>query len=262
LTIDLLWYLFIYSFFGWCTEVIYAATTAHKFVNRGFLNGPYCPIYGIGVIIVLFVLEPLKNNIFFVFIGSILITSIIELMTGILLKEIFHQKWWDYSDRLFNIGGYICLLFSLGWGLACLVVVDKIHPLISTFISWIPETASKVLLVLIACLFVIDLLATVESILKLNKRLEIIDEISFKIRETSDHIGENLAYGAIILAHKKEATPFGQERLLKAFPSLKSLEHKDALDKLRNLILDGLGTSNGIGDIGETEENVGKESDG
>ncbi len=197
-------FFFIYAFLGWCTEVVYAALTVGKFVNRGFLNGPLCPIYGFGVIAVVNLLMPVKNNLFLLFVGSIFITSLIELLTGFILEKIFHNKWWDYSDRPFNIGGYICPLFSLMWGIACLIVVDKIHPMISELVNFIPDTAAVVFLVIMSIILLIDFIATVNTIFKLNKKLKHIEELSAMIKQSSDEIGENLAAGAMILAEKKE----------------------------------------------------------
>jgi uncharacterized membrane protein len=197
-------YFFIYAFLGWCTEVIYAALIEGRFINRGFLNGPYCPIYGVGVIAVVKILMPIHNNLFLLFFGSVFITSIIELFTGFILEKIFNHKWWDYSDKPFNIGGYICPLFSLMWGIGCLVVVDKIHPMISELVSFIPDMPAIFILNILTVIFVIDLIATVNTIFKLNKKLERIEELSTVIKKTSDELGENLAAGAINLAVKKE----------------------------------------------------------
>ncbi len=197
-------FFFIYAFLGWCTEVVYASLTVGKFVNRGFLNGPLCPIYGFGVIAVVNLLMPVKDNLFLLFVGSIFITSLIELLTGFILEKIFHNKWWDYSDRPFNIGGYICPLFSLMWGIACLIVVDKIHPMISELVNLIPDTAAVVFLVIMSIILLIDFIATVNTIFKLNKKLKHIEELSAMIKQSSDEIGENLAAGAMILAEKKE----------------------------------------------------------
>jgi len=197
-------FFFIYAFLGWCTEVVYAALTVGKFVNRGFLNGPLCPIYGFGIIAVVKFLMPVKNNLFLLFIGSIFITSLLELLTGFVLEKMFNHKWWDYSDKPFNIGGYICPLFSLMWGIACLIVVDKIHPMISGLVYIIPDTAAVVFLAITSIVLLVDLVATVNTIFKLNKKLKHIEELSAMIKKSSDEIGENLAAGAIILAEKKE----------------------------------------------------------
>ena len=103
-----LWSFFAYAFLGWCMEVSFAALTSGRFVNRGFLNGPVCPIYGCGAVIVLFCLEPLKDHLFWLFVGSVILTSALEWLTGFVLEKIFHERWWDYSDMPFNLGGYIC----------------------------------------------------------------------------------------------------------------------------------------------------------
>ena len=104
---EVLWIFIIYAFIGWCAEVSYAAVNRGIFVNRGFLNGPYCPIYGCGVVIVVTVLTPLKDNLFLLFVGSVVLTSVLEYITGFLLEKVFHNKWWDYSNMPFNINGRI-----------------------------------------------------------------------------------------------------------------------------------------------------------
>ena len=114
---QLLWYFFIYAVLGWCVEVIFCTATTGQWVNRGFLNGPLCPIYGFGMVIVLLCLTPLQGSLPLLFLGSFLLTSALELVTGFVLKKAFHTTWWDYSDQPFNLGGYVCLGFSLAWGL-------------------------------------------------------------------------------------------------------------------------------------------------
>ena len=113
---ETLWLFLIYAFLGWCTEVAFAAVTRGKFVNRGMANGPICPIYGFGVLAVLFCLQPFRGNFFLLFLGSVVVTSLLELVTGWALEKFFHDKWWDYSNEPFNIKGYICLRFSILWG--------------------------------------------------------------------------------------------------------------------------------------------------
>ena len=128
----------IYSFLGWSAEVIFFTVTRGRFVNRGFLNGPVCPIYGFGVILVVFCLTPLKDNLLLLFFGSVFLTSALEFLTGLVLELLFHEKWWDYSKEPFNIKGYICVRMSLLWGFACLLIVHVFHPLVEKFVNWIP----------------------------------------------------------------------------------------------------------------------------
>ena len=189
----LIWIFFIYAFLGWCAEVSYAALVTGKFVNRGFLNGPVCPVYGFGVVIVLSCLTPLADNLPVLFLGSVALTSALEWLTGFVLEKLFHQRWWDYSDQLFNLGGYICLRFSVAWGFACVFVVKLLHPTVLLLIRLIPKPVGIVLLVLMGGVMAVDLTATVSAIVKLNRRLEQIDELAAKIKEASNEFGENLA---------------------------------------------------------------------
>ena len=201
---ELVWIFIIYAFIGWCTEVSYAALDTGKFVNRGFLNGPYCPIYGCGVVIVVAILTPLKENLLILFAGSFLLTSVLEYITGYILEKVFHNKWWDYSDRPFNIKGYVCLKFSIYWGLACTFIMDIIHPIIYAAIRFIPFVLGVVLLSIIMCVFAADCIITVTTILKFNKRLKVMDEMAASIHRLSDEIGENIYENVTDVIEKSE----------------------------------------------------------
>ena len=201
---ELVWIFIIYAFIGWCTEVSYAALDTGKFVNRGFLNGPYCPIYGCGVVIVVAILTPLKENLLILFAGSFLLTSVLEYITGYILEKVFHNKWWDYSDTPFNIKGYVCLKFSIYWGLACTFIMDIIHPIIYAAIRFIPFVLGVVLLSIIMCVFAADCIITVTTILKFNKRLKVMDEMAASIHRLSDEIGENIYENVTDVIEKSE----------------------------------------------------------
>ena len=201
---ELVWIFIIYAFIGWCTEVSYAALDRGIFVNRGFLNGPYCPIYGCGVVIVVGVLTSLKDNLLILFAGSFLLTSILEYITGLVLEKVFHNKWWDYSNKPFNIQGYVCLKFSIYWGLACTFIMDVLHPIIYKGITMIPHTLGVVLLVILMAGFTVDCFVTVSTILKFNRRLKLMDEMAAKIHKLSDEIGENI-YENVTTAVEKSA---------------------------------------------------------
>ena len=201
---ELVWIFIIYAFIGWCTEVSYAALDRGIFVNRGFLNGPYCPIYGCGVVIVVAVLTPLKENLLILFIGSFLLTSILEYITGYLLEKVFHNQWWDYSDKPFNIHGYVCLKFSIYWGLACTFIMDVLHPIIYKGITLMPHIPGVILLCIIMTVFFVDCGITVATILKFNKRLKVMDEMAERIHKLSDEIGENIYENVTDIVEKSE----------------------------------------------------------
>ena len=199
---QLLWIFFLYAFLGWCTEVGYAALRTGRFVNRGFLNGPVCPIYGCGVVVVLAGLEPLKGNFVLLFLGSVVLTSALEWATGFVLEKLFRQRWWDYSDKPFNLGGYICLEFSVMWGFACLFVVDILHPSIEFFIRLIPHALGWALLGLFSAAMAVDLAATVRTIAKINRQLDQIDQLARRLKTASNEFGENLADRVLEAAEK------------------------------------------------------------
>lgn len=191
----LAWYFIIYAFFGWCLEVVYQAVEHGKFINRGFLNGPYCPIYGFGMIIVTGTLEPIKENVIVLYFGSVVLTTALELITGFVLEKIFHQNWWDYSDEKFNLKGYICLKFSLLWGIACLVAVRLIHPFVSGFVAHIPETLGTILICIVMTGFASDMIITVLAVIHIQNRLKLLDSISAEMKKISDYTGEKLYNG-------------------------------------------------------------------
>ena len=112
-----LWYFFIYSFLGWCAEVVFSAVSNGGFTNRGFLNGPVCPIYGFGLVVVLFRAGTLKGSFIVLYAGSVLLTTALELVTGWLMEKLFHHRWWDYSQRPLNIGGLCPARSTLSCGL-------------------------------------------------------------------------------------------------------------------------------------------------
>jgi len=153
-------YFLIYSCIGWCLEVIYAAATTGQLVNRGFLNGPVCPIYGFGMIIVLFALTPLQHSILLLYLGGVILPSALELVGGWALYKLYHTRWWDYSDFPFNIGGYICLEFCLLWGVGTLVVMRIVHPVVADLVALIPPFVGVILMCFLYAVYAVDVVAT------------------------------------------------------------------------------------------------------
>ncbi len=159
----------IYSFLGWCVEVCFVAITSGKVVNRGFLNGPVCPIYGVGMIGVLLLVEPVSDHLPLLFLFGMLLCTLVELIGGWILEKVFHTRWWDYTDEPFNLGGYVCLKFSIMWGLAVTFVVRLIHPTILTLIHALPSIAGWILIGLLYALFAVDFVLTLVTIIGLKK---------------------------------------------------------------------------------------------
>lgn len=255
----------VYSILGWCTEIIYYAVNHGKYVNRGFLSGPVCPIYGVGVILVLLVLTPIRDKLFLLFIGSVLFTTLLELITGYILEKVFSRKWWDYSKEPFHFKGYICLKFSLLWGIACVFVIHVVQPPLDKLISIIPMRFGIFLLMIFFSIFIFDLIITILTMMNFKRRIKIIAHIEELLKQESDRIGENLSEGVNVLIKatekgKKELVELkekrtedldelkekyekmigkrtkGVERMIKAFPRLEPLKNNEMFEKLKNYI--------------------------
>lgn len=185
-------FFYIYAVLGWCVEVAFAAIKESRFVNRGFLNGPICPIYGVGVVSVIFCLRRCSDNMILLYFASAILVTFIEWLTGYVMDRIFHQKWWDYSDQPLNIGGYVCLLFSLIWGAFCVFIIRCFHPVVKGIVAHVPMIAGGIILVILSAAMAADLYVTASAILKLNRRLEAMEKIAEDLRELADHMGENI----------------------------------------------------------------------
>lgn len=245
------WIFLIYAFLGWCSEVAFAAVNKGKFVNRGFLNGPVCPIYGFGMLIVVTALWGLKGNLILLFLGSATLTTALEFVTGFVLEKFFHDKWWDYSDMPFNIKGYICLKFTVLWGIAATFIVGAVHRFVYMLIVKIPAVPGIILLSVFAAAFITDFVITVTELAKMPKKLGALLEAEKALRAISDKIGENISdttiaakeKGSEIAVENKpkidelkaeyekkkqefsaafEKRNFVHRRIVKAFPNLKN----------------------------------------
>lgn len=189
---ELLWYFAIYSFLGWCMEVVFCTVRTGKLVNRGFLNGPVCPIYGFGMVIVLAVLGRFSDNVALLFFGGMALTSALELAGGWALKRFFHTTWWDYSDKPMNLGGYICLQFSLAWGLCVVLAVRFLHRAVEALVQWLPFPLGMVLICILTAYFVTDAVVTVLTICRINRSLAVLSDMAAKLRRDSDALSGGL----------------------------------------------------------------------
>ena len=203
---DILLSFFTYGFLGWCTEVAFAAVKQRQFVNRGFLNGPICPVYGIGVTAVIAVLAQFTDHIVFLYLASTVLVTVLEWFTGYILEKLFHHRWWDYSKMPLNIGGYVCVLFSFIWGVVCVLIVEFIHPFLYSLLLLIPRWLGITLLTGLCCALFADIYVTASGILKWNRRLDKLDEIAAELHRISDQIGENIYENMMTGIERQEKT--------------------------------------------------------
>ncbi|MFR6072087.1 MAG: putative ABC transporter permease [Faecalitalea cylindroides] len=187
-------YFIVYAFLGWVCEDIYCGIGKRKFINRGFLYGPYCPIYGFGALLVIYPLLMVSKHPIVVFIFGMVLTSILEYITSFVMEKLFATRWWDYSTYPFNINGRICLQNSLLFGLMALVVVYGLHPIVSRFVERIPLGFLVIFLIMFTIFFVIDIVNTVIVLLRRKKVFlklkEDIDELRAQFESDRDILNE------------------------------------------------------------------------
>lgn len=196
----------VYSFLGWCVEVVYCTLQSGELTNRGFLNGPVCPIYGFGMVGILILLDPLikTHNLLLVFLGGVAITTSIELFGGWALYKAFHARWWDYSDKPFNLGGFICLQFSIVWGMGTLVMVDMVHPMIDFVILLPPPVVGWFFVVVFGLTMLVDFVVSVSAAHGLAKQLRELEKVTNELHAYSDKLSTQLGKKALQLDQLKD----------------------------------------------------------
>ncbi|MBX4266086.1 putative ABC transporter permease [Clostridium estertheticum] len=186
-------YFIVYSFMGWCLETVYTTIRKKEFVNRGFLHGPFCPIYGFAILSIIVLLKPIENNYIFLLLGSIFLTSLIEYITGYILETTFDSTWWDYSDEPYNLHGRICLKFSIIWGFISILILKVIHPYIKYIVNLIAPNPGVFLFYITLVYFILDFIITVITIIKLRSLLTQLitaySELTDKLLDFKSNLG-------------------------------------------------------------------------
>ena len=212
----------IYSFLGWAIEVIVTFYKDKKFVNRGFLLGPYCPIYGFSSIVMILYLNRYCDSFITVFLLAVVVCSIIEYLVSYLMEKLFNARWWDYSNRKFNINGRVCLENSIWFGLLGTLLIYVVNPFLYNLISKMSDNVLLIVGSFLLIIFVIDL------IISLNVTFKIKSNITKLIKKDSteefNHKIKELIYSKLL-----------NRRLFKAFPKLK-FNIKDKVIDFRNNI--------------------------
>lgn len=188
----LIWCFFIYSFLGWCMEIAYAAVKKKHFYNRGVLNGPLCPVYGIGMILILTFFSNLKENLFFLAIGSAVVATLLEFFTGALMEKLFKKRWWDYSDYKYNLGGYVCIPFSALWGIGAALAVRFAHPFLLLITDKIPSLAEQIILIAALVILTVDLISVLGIIFQVQKYNQRVEELADGMQQVSNHLARSI----------------------------------------------------------------------
>ncbi len=220
-----------YSFIGYISEVIYCSYLQKKVVNRGFLFGPLCPIYGFGAILTIYSLRPFLDNPVIVFVMGMIITSTLEYFTSYIFEKIFNNKWWDYSYRKDSINGRICLQNSILFGFGILIVLYIINPYVDILIGYINNNNLVIISVLLFIILLSDLVWSIVIAYNLRSRLIIAEELKNEKLKLIPKLFET-KYKSRIAKIK-----FKQNRLIKNYPNLAKDLRKE-LNDVRKMVLD------------------------
>lgn len=211
----LLWMFLIYSFIGWAVGTAAAAMRKKKFIDVGFLYGPWCPSYGLGGAAFAVLLPELKNSLFFLFLGGMILGFLVSWFTGFFLEKIFHKKWWDYSRKKFQFGGYVNLPYTVIWGGAAVVCIYFVNPAIVRLADIFPGWTGRIILLVVYGIMILDYIGTVTGVLAVNskiKKASLVGNVSENLQKTADQMGEGLV--GWVLKHLGKAYPELEARKL------------------------------------------------
>ena len=250
----------MFSVVGWISEVLYVGIFhEHKFVNRGFLYGPLCPVYGCGGVVILILPPFLYETWIPLFFASMILCTIVEYFVSWVMEKLFHARWWDYSHYKFNIKGRVCLLNSVLFGFLGLGVIRFVYPHMLNFLDWLGDFVIQVSSDSIAAVLTVDMFLTVRKLVDFSTTMEKIkvfgeslrdhygSEVWFRgesIEEMLASVKEHAASGKDLISQSvlekidriQNARHTAAESFMAHFPTMKSIQYKDELEHLKGRI--------------------------
>ena len=250
----------LFSFIGWISEVIYVGvTSAHKFVNRGFLHGPLCPVYGFGGVVILMLPPSLYATWIPLFFASMILCTIVEYFVSWLMEKLFHTRWWDYSHYKIQLNGRICLLNSILFGFLGVVVIHFVYPLMIDLLNSLGQKVINVSGVIIFAVLSVDIFFTVRKLVDFANVMKKLKELGETL---NSHYGQEEWFkkgsfmdmiNSVIERADNRKEEFSQkilekidkvqnlrlpsvELFIKKFPSIKSTKYKDELNMIKEKI--------------------------
>lgn len=176
-----IFFFYFYCFFGWCFESCYVSLKKRTFVNRGFMRGPFLPLYGSGAIMMLLVSMPFQDNLFLTYLAGCVGATILEYVTGVVMEALFKVRYWDYSNQKFNFQGQICLSSTLAWGGLTILMTEVIHKPVERLVLAIPSAVLGVVTLLLTCYIVSDFTLSFRAALDLR-------DILLKMEKAKDEL--------------------------------------------------------------------------
>lgn len=213
--IQWIFFFYLYCFLGWCFESAYVSCKNRKLINRGFMRGPFLPLYGSGAIIMLVLSAPYQENLLLTYISGVIGATLLEYLTGVCMEYLFKMRYWDYSNQPFNFQGYVCLSSSIAWGFLTILMTRIIHKPISLFVLAVPTVILTIAVIILTILIVADFSIAFrtaldlrdilmhmekgkEELLRIQKRLDVIiavmdnskEEITEEIAQKKEQLRE------------------------------------------------------------------------
>ena len=221
----------IYSFIGWLIEVIGKLIEKHKFINRGFLIGPICPIYGHGCLLMILTLSRYKDNPLVLFVNAIFICSLLEYFTSYFMEKIFKARWWDYSTKRFNLNGRICAETMIPFGILGTLVICVINPIFEYLLNLFNFETIKIVAIILFVIYLIDNIISLTIMFGFKGTLKTVEkdgteEITKKVKKIL--INKNVLYKRLVEAFPNFMNPKERLLLIKARveKELKNIEKK------------------------------------
>lgn len=174
---------YIYSFLGWLWESSYVSFKEKKLVNRGFVTGPVCTIYGFGAVIVYLILKPISGNIILLYLGGVIVPTILEYATAVLMETLFHTSWWDYSKNKYNFQGRICLGASLGWGVFSVILFYVFQPFVDRIVALYSVATGELLVRIATLVYAVDFGMSYMNAMQIGEKLRNMDAVMDELYE-------------------------------------------------------------------------------
>lgn len=213
-------FFFVYSFLGWCLEVICKLITEKRFINRGILIGPICPIYGYGVLIMTLFFRKYLNDPITLFILIIVSCSILEYFTSYFLEKVYHTRWWDYSTKKFNINGRICLETMIPFGILGLLMMNYMNPIVFNLLNILPNYLIYILSTIFLITYIIDNIISCKIIYNIQKLSKEIQSKQIIKKDDTERITR------LVRKQIEKSMKLLDRRLIHAFPHLEMLKFK------------------------------------
>ena len=250
----------LFSFIGWICEVIYVGvTSAHKFVNRGFLHGPICPVYGFGGVVILMLPPSLYATWIPLFLASMILCTTVEYFVSWLMEKLFHTRWWDYSHYKIQLNGRICLLNSILFGFLGVVVIHFVYPLMTDLLNSLGQTWISISGMIILAVLSVDIFFTVRKLVDFANVMKKLKDFGETL---NSHYGQEEWFkkdsfmdmiNSVIERAENRKEEFSQkilekieklqnlhlpsvESFLKKFPSIKSAKYREELDMIKEKV--------------------------